>query len=433
VSLRRQLLFALLGSVLLSGMVAAGATYYFARAEVDGLLDEELRQVALSLREHALLDLSRFSSPANFEQRVVVQIWDRHGFTYYLSNASTPLPLSRSPGYSTIPHEGREWRMYTLNAGGQTIQTAQAIAERTERATAAALRTLMPILAAMPLLALLIWLVLERGFAPLSRLAAAVRARHSTALEPLPAQGVPAEIAPLVSALNSLLARLDQTFTSQRRFAADAAHELRTPLTALALQIQLVERARSHDERAAAITRLSERVKRATRVIEQLLVLARLEPEAAQKPAQAVSLPSLARVALADAAPLAEQKRISLALGREEPVTVTANEDSLRILCTNLLDNAIRYTPSGGHIQVRAYHESGSAILEVADDGPGIPLAERERVFDRFYRGQEVETAGSGLGLAIARQIAELHGGSIELGAGLGGQGLSARLVMPAS
>lgn len=431
VSLRRQLLFALLAVVLLAGLAAAAATYYFARAEVDTLLDEELRQVALSLREHAVLDLSRFSPPAHFEQRVVVQIWDRYGFTYYLSNAYTPLPLSRTAGYSTIRHEGREWRMYTLPAGGQTIQAAQAISERGERATSAALRVLVPVVAAMPLLAFLVWLVLERGFAPLSRLAGAVRARHAAALEPLPEQGLPEEIVPLVSSLNNLLARLSEAFAAQRRFAADAAHELRTPLTALALQIQLVGRSRSDEERAAALARLSERVKRATRVVEQLLVLARLEPDAAQTPPRPIALDGLARAVLADAAPIAAQKPVELKLARDEPLTVNGSEDSLRILCANLVDNAIRYTPAGGHIELRAYRAADRAVVEVADDGPGIPAAERERVFDRFYRGSDVDAAGSGLGLAIARQVAELHGGRIELGPGIGGRGLSARFTMP--
>ncbi len=390
--------------------------------------------MALSLREHAVLDLSRLPSAGeDFERRVVVQIWDRFGFRFYLSNAATPLPLSERPGYSTLEHEGREWRMFTLHSGAQIIQAAQSTALRTERAAAAALRVLLPVLGAMPLLAVLIWLVLERGFAPLSRLTRALRARHAAALEPLPATGVPAEIAPLVAALNSLLARLGEAFAAQRRFAGDAAHELRTPLTALALQIQLVKRARSDEERAAAVSRLDERVKRATRVVEQLLVLARLEPEAAQKPPQPLALDGVARAVVADFASVAAQKPVALALTRADRVQAAGDEDALRMLAANLLDNAIRYTPAHGHIEVSVRREGGCAVLEVADDGPGIPPAERERVFDRFYRGAQVDAAGSGLGLAIARQAAELHQGRIELGAGLGGRGLSARFVMPAS
>lgn len=177
-SLRRRLLAVLLGALLLAGVVASAATYYSARAEVGALLDEELRQVALSLREHAVIDLGRLAPSAeDLDRRVVVQIWDRFGITVYLSNARTPLPLSLTPGYSTITHEGREWRMFTLREGAQTIQAAQSTAVRTERARAAALRVLVPVLAVLPLLALFIWLTLERGFAPLARLTREVRAR----------------------------------------------------------------------------------------------------------------------------------------------------------------------------------------------------------------------------------------------------------------
>ena len=433
-SLRRQLLLALLAVVLAAGVLASAATYYSARSEITGLLDEELRQVALSLREHALLDLSALGAATpDLERSVVVQIWDRNGLVFYLSNAETPLPLSQRPGFSTLSHEGREWRMYTLRAGAQTIQAAQPSAERNTRAATAALRVLLPVLGALPLIGVLVWLVLERGLAPLARVAEAVRLRHAAALEPLPAAGLPEEIAPLVAALNNLLARLGDALAAQRRFASDAAHELRTPLTALALQIQLVGRARGEAERNAAIARLDERLKRATRVVEQLLLLARLEPEATQQPPKPVALAPLARSVAADAAPLAAQKGVALEVTRAEAVAVSGAEDALRILAANLVDNAIRYTPSGGRVEVRAFQERDSAVLEVADDGIGIPAAERARVFDRFYRGAGAEGAGSGLGLAIARQVAELHDGCIELGDGLGGRGLRVRFVAPLS
>ena len=430
-SLRRRLLFALLGAVLLAGIAASAATYWSARAEVGALLDEELRQVALSLRPHALLNLGLLApSGEDFDRRVVVQIWDRFGLTVYLSNATTPLPLARTAGYSTIQYEGREWRMFTLHAGLHTVQTAQSTAVRTERATAAALRVLIPVIGLLPLLALLVWLVLDRGFAPLTRVADAVRRRGATDLEPLPAQRLPEEIAPLVAALNHLLARLSVAFDAQRRFAADAAHELRTPLTALALQVQLVERAQNADERAAAIARLKERVNRATRLVQQLLALARLEPEAAGAPEREVALHELAASVVADLAPIARDKDLSIG-AQLTPAQIRGSEDALRILAANLLDNAIRYTPARGRIEVRTGRDGQDAFLEVADSGPGIPQHERARVFDRFYRSADADASGSGLGLAIARQVAELHGGRIELRDGLEGRGVSTRFTAP--
>ena len=432
-SLRRRLLAALLGAVVFSGVVASAATYYLARAEAGALLDEELRQVALSLRDHAVVELGMLApAPEDFDRRVVVQIWDRFGFTSYLSNSRTPLPPARRAGFSTVLHESREWRVFTLHTRLRTIQAAQTTAERDDRAAGAALRTLIPVLGALPLLAVLIWLVLDRGFAPLARLTRAVRARTAADLAPLPLERVPDEIQPLVAGLNNLLSRLSDAFTAQRRFAADAAHELRTPLTALTLQIQLVERARTDDARAAAVARLKERAKRAARLLQQLLVMARLEPEAADQPPQRVALDTLAASATDEFAPLAAERRLTLVLGRIEPVAVVGAEDALRILLSNLLDNATRYTPAGGRVEVAAWREGAAAMLQVSDNGPGIPEAEHARVFDRFYRVAGQEAEGSGLGLAIARQVVHLHDGRIELGPGLDGRGLAVRVVLKA-
>ncbi|MCG6875031.1 MAG: sensor histidine kinase N-terminal domain-containing protein [Betaproteobacteria bacterium] len=431
-SLRQRLLVALLGALLLVGVLASAATYLSARSEINSLLDEELRQVALSLRDHAVLDLSRLTrGGADSRQRVVVQIWDPTGVALYLSNTGQPLPLVRTPGFVTLNHDGRDWRVYTATMGLQTIQVGQPIALRRELATAVALRILIPVLAALPLFGLLIWLLVGRGLAPVARLARTIASRSATSLAPLPADRLPEEVAPLVASLNGLLARLEQSFGLQRRFAADAAHELRTPLTALGLQIQLLERAKTDEERESAVGRLREGVKRATRLVEQLLVMARLEPDAADQPAERVELGALAYSVTRDFAPLAEARSVALEVDADENVATLGAEDALRILLSNLVDNAIRYTLPGGTIVVRVSMAAGDATLEVADDGPGIPESERARVFDRFYRVAGADQPGSGLGLAIVRQVADLHRARVELGAGLGGAGLSVRVRFP--
>ncbi len=428
-SLRQRLLVALLGALLLVGIVASAATYLSARSEINALLDEELRQVALSLRDHAVLDLSRLTrGGGDARQRVVVQIWGPTGVALYLSNTVAPLPLVRTEGFVSLAHEGREWRVYTATMGLQTIQVGQAIALRRELATDVALRILIPILAALPLFGVLIWLLVGHGLAPVARLARTIASRSAASLAPLPADRLPEEVAPLVASLNGLLARLEQSFGLQRRFAADAAHELRTPLTALGLQIQLLERAKTDAERASAVARLREGVKRATRLVEQLLVMARLEPDAADRPVERVELGALANSVAGDLAALAEVRGVALEVDAEENIATLGTEDALRILVSNLVDNAIRYTPSGGTIVMRVSRAAGDAILEVADDGPGIPEAERARVFGRFYRVAGTEQPGSGLGLAIVRQVADLHRARLELGTGLGGAGLAVRV-----
>ena len=431
-SLRSRLLVALVGAVLAVGLVTSAATYFAARAEIGELLDEQLRQVALSMRDHARLDLGGLGRPGDPDHRVVVQIWDPSGGAIYSSDPTPPLPLTRAPGFSTIEHAGRKWRMFTAVAGPRTIQVAEPTARRTELAANVALRILVPILASLPLLGALVWLLVGKGLAPLSRLARTIGGRSPTSLDPLPQTDLPEEVQPLVGALNGLLGRLETAFAAQRRFAADAAHELRTPLTALGLQIQLLEKARDENERAGAVDRLKHGVKRATRLVEQLLTLARLEPDSAEQPTERVALDTLVRTVVGDLAALAEAKPVALMVVRAEPVAVRGTEEALRILASNVVDNAIRYTPPGGRIEVHVFKVGDRAVLEVADTGPGIAPEERQRVFDRFYRVTGTEVPGSGLGLAIVKEVASLHGATLELAEGLDGGGLTVRVAMAA-
>ena len=237
---------------------------------------------------------------------------------------------------------------------------------------------------------------------------------------------------PLVESLNALLQRLEGSFDTQRRFAVDAAHELRTPLTALTLQIQLAARAQSEDERAISLERMEQGVKRATRLVQQLLTMARLDPESAQKPAVPTDLAILATAVVDELRPLAEQKSIALEVDAPAPAWVLGQEDALRILLTNLIDNAIRYTAPSGRVHVSVQPDDTTVQLIVQDNGPGIPPDERERVFDRFYRGRDAAAGGSGLGLAIVRQVADMHGGSVTLSAGNQASGLQALATFPA-
>jgi two-component system OmpR family sensor kinase len=432
-SIRRRLLVALLGALLVAGIAGAGATFVSAHGEVGRMLDEELRQVALSLRDHSRLDFARLESRTNDpDLRVLVQIWDPAFDRPYSSRVAAPLPRQKAEGYATLEHEGRDWRIYTTFSAKQIIQVAQPTAQRTELAALTAARLLLPVLVILPLLGLLGWWIVGRGLAPLAALADSLARRAPTSLEPMPTLEAPDEVQPLVRSLNDLLARLGDAFDTQRRFAADAAHELRTPLTALTLQIQVARRAESPEERAVALDRLEQGVKRATRLVQQLLTMARLEPDAA-RPTTSFDLAAVAASVVEEKTPFAEQQRLSLALA-SAPVRLCGQEDALRILLANLVDNALRYTPPGGSVEVRVGPDGDQARIEVADSGPGIPEEERERVFDRFYRGRQAPSGGSGLGLAIVRQVVTLHGGSITLGKSpSGGLLVSARFPANAS
>ena len=433
-SIRRRLLVALLGALLGAGVIAAIATYASARGEVDSLLDEELRQIALSLRDHAQIDLQRLQRASDDpELRALVQIWDPAFDRPYSSRAVHPLPRLTAEGFATIQHDGRPWRVYMTRSGKQTVQVAQPTALRTELAARSAGRLLLPVVVVLPFLGLLGWWIVSRGLAPLTVVAQALSQRDPTSLQPIAADKLPIEVQPLVESLNALLQRLDESFDVQRRFAADAAHELRTPLTALTLQIQLAARAQSPEERAIAFERMEQGVKRATRLVQQLLTLARLDPEAAQRPAAPTDVSALASAVVDELRPLAALKSIVLDVDARAAASIIGHDDALRILVTNLVDNAIRYTAPDGRVHVSVQSGDATVQLVVRDTGPGIPHDERERVFDRFYRGRDAAAGGSGLGLAIVRQIASLHGGSVALSAMDSGSGTQAVATFPAA
>jgi two-component system OmpR family sensor kinase len=301
---------------------------------------------------------------------------------------------------------------------------------RTRMSADAALRYMVPFFAMVPVAGVIVWFGVGFGLRPLERVAAALRRRRPDALDPLPAEGLPQEVTPLADSLNDLLARLDHAFAAQRQFVGDAAHELRTPLTALQLQLQNLERAPDEATRAAAIGELRAGLSRACRLVEQLLAMARLDPEAPRSIAP-VDLGALVRSVLAEAEPLADQRDIDLGLAASVPASVPGEQDALRLMLRNLVDNAVRYTPRGGRVDVSVRTAGDTAEIEVVDTGPGIPAGERERVFDRFYSGPGSGTQGSGLGLAIARRVVQRHGGSISLDEGAQGRGLKVTVTLP--
>ena len=426
-SIRRKLLLALLVGLFLVGLAASGATWFAVHREANELFDYQLRQMALSLRDQTVRNQAVFPG---FGYDFIVQVWDPAGALVYLSNQSILLPQGGN-GYATVGVDGQDWRIFTLSQADKTIQVAAPASLRRDRATGMALRILIPILAAIPMFALLIWLIVGKGLKPLEEIAAAIRRRAPSSLQPLPAASLPEEVKPMVSALNGLLERLREAIETQKRFTADAAHELRSPLTALTLQIRLVERAASNDERRAALEQLKAGAKRAARLVEQMLTMARLAPEALHDTPAPVELERLAASVVVELEPLAEAKAIELRLGRVEPARVAGREEALHTLVRNLVDNAIRNTPAGGRVSVEAWNDDDGAVLQVTDTGPGIPAEERSRVLDRFYRLPGSDAEGSGLGLAIVKQIADAHHAEIALGADANDHGLRARVRFP--
>jgi len=403
------------------------------RDESNELFDRQLRQLVVTVPHDFTASIPAVPD-GEAEDDIVVQVWNAAGGLLYVAPQGNVLPRSDAVGYSEMLFHDHRWRVYAQFHKGNYVQAAQPIATRDELAGQMALGATAPFLLLIPALLILIWFVIRRGLQPLNQVTRAVTSRSVDDLKPIEVRNAPAEILPLLDALNVLLTRLEKAWLAQRAFVADAAHELRSPLTALKLQLQRAEKTTDPELRAVAFSKLQERLDRTVHVVQQLLTLARQEPQGAQSSnAAEADIAAVAAASVAQFAPLAEAKEIDL--GLDSPpgsIWVQIAPESLRILIDNLIDNAIRYTPNGGRVAVSVQRVNDVTTLNVSDNGPGIPQEDRERVFDRFYRREESGEIGSGLGLAIVKTIAERYHAGIHLGTADSG-GLLVQIFFPNS
>ncbi len=456
-SLRTRLLVYLGAAISLVAVVQASVAYRTALAEADAVFDYHMQQTALSLRAGLPFEpdvqLARPTEHGEENFDFVVQIWSADGQQLYHSARRADLPDRAVPGFSSVLARASTYRVYSLQTERQVIQVAQDMEVRREMARKLALRTVAPMAWLVPLLLFAAWWVVGSTLAPLQRLRGQFAQRRADDLAPISDVRLPDEIRPLVHELNGLFGRLQKAFDAQKRFVADAAHELRSPLTALKLQVQGLSRAADDQARLRAVERLDAGIERATHLVDQLLLLARQQGGASPS-LQPLVVMDVLRLALADMAPVAQQQGIDLGLlpahaddvaATSRPAeacvaaqttatvsaTVDGDADALRVLLRNLLDNAVKYTPVGGRVDVSLRHEGECVCVRVEDSGPGIPDAERERVFDRFYRVAGAVPTGNGLGLAIVKAIAESHGGTLSLGRAEHLGGLRVELSLP--
>ena len=432
-SLRRRLLLWILGGLTSGWLVSLAFTYADAHHEIDELFDAQMVQVAQTMLGLAaeydddddIAVLQESGHP--YREKFVFQLWDARGRLLLRSPQAPTQPLTGKDGFSETGGLGKDrWRYYSQwdDSHHLRVQVAEHHHMRDELSGHIASRLLLPALFGLPLIGAWIWLTTRRSLAPLDDLAADLAGRAPDRLDPLAPVEAPLEIQPLLRALNALFGRVSGTLEQERRFTADAAHELRTPLAAIVTQAQVASRARNEAERNHALTQIAASGRRAGRLVEQLLTLARLDPAAALPTAQ-VRLDALAAEECAEQGAAALNKQITLALEAEAEVIVPGHADMLRVLLRNLLDNALRYTPAGGKVTVQVT----PAGLTVSDNGPGIPAPLRADAMRRFHRlaGQEIE--GSGLGLSIVARIADLHHAALSLSDNQ--PGLRASLTFP--
>jgi two-component system, OmpR family, sensor kinase len=426
-SLQRHLSRMLALAILAAGVVAAAASFAFAYFQAQEFQDDTLRQIAalaagngpaLGRRPPANADAIEGTIDNSDSPVMILRL-------PLAAGASKPawLPDDAAAGFHTLSNGDQRMRVFVRDAGqGRRIAVAQATDVRDDSAFDSALRTLVPLVVLLPLLVGIATYIVRAELAPVKHLAERLDNQAAERPEALPDEEVPEEIAGFVHAINRLLARTGVLMAEQRRFIADAAHELRSPLTALSVQAQNLDHAGSLPVMRERVAPLRAGIERARQLTEQLLSLARTQA-AESAPAQ-VDVSRLARDMIGECLPTAEAKGIDMGLDEAAALTVVANPGTLRLILKNALDNAIRYTPSGGEVTLRLTQEGDEAVMEVIDSGPGIPAAERERVFDPFYRITGSAGGGSGLGLAIAREAAARLGGSVSLAEGPGGAGL---------
>lgn len=435
-SVRGRLLAILLGGLVVAWVAAAVALAVKADHEIEEVLDAQLAQKAaiLALRaddDEEAIDTEHAPALHKYAKRLSFQVWKRGTrLVLHSADAGGERFSGEESGFSTVDSGGRRWRVFSLWDGERKylVQVRDSLRDRDHLVLDILAALAWPLGVALPALALLVWVSVGSSLRPLARVGEEIARRDPAYLEPIAGE-VPAEIGPLVARLNALLARVRSSLDGERRFTSDAAHELRTPLAALRAQLQVAQGAGDAASRDRAIANALLAGDRATRLVEQLLTLARVEQGAWKAAAAPFGLRQAAAEAISQRAGAAAAKRAVVSLEGEEPATVTGHEGLAVVAIGNLVDNAIRYGPEGGAVSVRIERSGAGYAVRVADEGPGIPASRREAALRRFTRlegaaGEE----GSGLGLSIVSRIAELHGGTLELRDGPGGRGLEAVL-----
>lgn len=408
-------------AILAVAIVAGVFSFRSAFNEAHELQDDVLRQVA------QLMDTQRLTPPpagaaarnnaGDEEARVIVQRLGEDNRASPGVDAGGPLalPAALSDGLHTLDIQGETFRVLVkATAVGDRIAVAQELGFRNEIARDGALRTVMPFLVLVPVLLLIVADLVRKMFRPIATLSQEIDQRGEQELHPIEDRHLPLEVRPFAVAINRLLARVGQAMESRHRFVADAAHELRSPLTALSLQAERLAQAEMSDTAQERLTVLRLGIERGRSLLDQLLSLARAQSDAGP-PRSPVSIKGVYRQVLEDLMPLADAKRIDLGVEGAEDAQVWVNELDLYAVVKNLVDNAIRYTPEGGRVDLSVSAAHGKAELRIQDNGPGIPPGERERVFDPFYRSLGSAQIGSGLGLSIVQTIAARAGADIRL------------------
>ena len=451
-SIRHFLLINILLATVFITSLSAASAYYFSQSTVNQHMDALLEQMGLSFstvvsttlkNEGDLNDIenelrliqnetdyphAKNSNIFFSKSKYYFQLYNNQDKLLLYSPKVSHVDLNKVPsGLSDFRVNNQDWRVFKIiNLKRQlTFVVGEQYNERNQLLRRIARSTFYIMLLTFPLAGLLIWFIVGWGFKSMTRITTDISNRAPTYLESVDLNEVPIEIKPLIQELNHLFSRLHETFEREKRFAGDAAHELRTPLAALKTQVQVILKTSAEKDRQQLLEKLIASVDRITHIIQQLLILSRLVPEAASVyDLIDINLPKISAEVIAQLVPLALEKNIDISLDAPDNLTLKGNLTGISILIRNLVDNAIRYTPNNGQVTVEITHTLDCIILKISDTGIGIPEELRSRVFERFYRIMGTNVSGSGLGLAIVQQIAKLHHAELKLATPEHGHGL---------
>ncbi|MBS0391642.1 MAG: two-component sensor histidine kinase [Proteobacteria bacterium] len=420
-SVQRRLSLGLTLAILVVALLGGVLSFLAAYDEARELQDDVLRRVAQLVERQRVYAPT---TPLGFQiqgdeedSRVIVQHLGPEPSAEPRPGDETivPLPATLPDGLRTLDLGGESFRVLVrTTAAGERFAVMQDSRLRRELARYGALRTVLPFALLMPVLLLVVAELVRKLFRPIARLAQEVDGRDEAALHPVAEEGVPSEVRPFVRAINRLLGRVQQSMAEQQRFIADAAHELRTPLAALSLQAERLEQTALPFDAAERVAQLRGGMERSRHLLDQLLGLARAQSTSATRQAPQ-SVQAVFRQVIQDLLPLAEAKGIDLGVEGEQDARVAAAQADLHLLLKNLADNAIRYTPTGGRVDLCLVEQGGDLLLQVRDSGPGIAEDQRAQVFAPFYRLPGSSEGGSGLGLAIVQALAARMGARVVL------------------
>jgi len=434
-SLRQRLLLAILSVFIAAWIITTAGAYLDSRREVEKLLDSELEQVAralLTLSQHELAEQLKSSAADNnrtldmfgYDQaqpgavaKLAFQVWIDNKLALRSSNSPSQQLAQVSSGFTIFDSADERWRVFSLTDERPhiTVYVGQHFSARDDLVGATALRTIVPVFLAVPIIALLTWVCIGQALRPLNKVAERVAGRSSFDLSPIEDPNFPTETKPLIDSLNRLFGRLGHAFDTTRRFTADAAHELRTPLAGIAAQTDVALLATDPAVRSAALMNMKTAIKSMAHLVQQLLTLARCDSATSSTVFSAVDFSATVESTMQQLEFTATAHQIKMQFAGHESLTVEGCAMSLALITRNIVDNAIRYTPPGGAVNVEVGERDNRVWLRVTDTGPGIDPAQRELLFQRFYRGAQQHISGSGLGLSIVQRCVDIHGGDIDL------------------